>query len=552
MAQKLSSLGGSLERRAVVSVLLFPFHPYASKPYRLLLFRRSDKVSTYQRKLAPIAGSIEVDDKTPLDAAWRELGEETGLGPQQIELWRRGPGFEFADEKAVSGREGTSSKRGRLWTVHPFAFRMKQEFVDQNNNVDTSLLHLDWEHFNCEWHNVDDILSGKILDQCVPRLEITLGQVWIEPESVLHQAVEEIRLDHVHGARELATMAVKSLIRIVECDQQNSEKGSPTNPRQWWDGFRLKAFHLAVNARPSMGAAIASAVVTALRDAKSPIDEGGDDVFGKVKESLETTVTRRGEISKRVSQQFSAFVQEKFQEQAGGNENKKSIKILTLSSSSTIKAAILHALDANPSLNIELRILESRPLCEGVSFAKALTDEAEKRQTAQAYGRPFHDRLRLVVATDASVGILGKDVDLVIIGADRISEAGDVSNKTGSLPAVLTCKEVTNGSVWVVCISEAEKIAPPGAAAEHPEEDNDQREVASGWKLSNASSLWDQMVAVRNVYFEWVPAKHIDYYVCEDGTLSTADIQKRSKQISDLTAEVFSVFKVDDFKGWHN
>ncbi|EXJ78805.1 hypothetical protein A1O1_09207 [Capronia coronata CBS 617.96] len=549
MAQKLSSLSGNLERRAVVSVLLFPFHPYASKPYRLLLFRRSNKVSTYRKKLAPIAGSIEVDDKTPLDAAWRELGEETGLGPQHIELWRRGPGFEFTDEKAVSGSDGTSVKKGRIWTVHPFAFRMKQEFVDQNNNVDTSVMHLDWEHFNCEWNNVDDILSGKILDDCVPRLEITLGQVWIEPGSLLHQAVEELRLDHVHGARELATMAVKSLIKMVESDQQASENDSPEDITRWWESFRLKAFHLAVNARPSMGAAISSAVVTALQDVKTHINEGEQGVLHKVKESLERNVTKRGEISKRVCEQFSTFLQEKLRGQAESSKDKGSIKVLTLSSSSTIKAAILHALDANPTLKIELRILESRPLCEGVGFAKALTDEAEKRRSGQATGPTFHDRLRVVVATDASVGLLSREVDLVLVGADRISESGDVSNKTGSLPAVLTCKHITNGSANVVCISEAEKIAPPGAASEHPEEDNDQREVVSGWNLSATSPLWNEMVGVRNIYFEWIPAKYVDYYVCEDGALSTEEIQQRSKQISELTAEVFPVFKVDDFHG---
>ncbi|KAL2429534.1 hypothetical protein ABEF95_006168 [Exophiala dermatitidis] len=551
MAQKLSSIGAGLERRSVVSVLLFPFHPYASKPYRLLLFRRSDKVSTYQRKLAPIAGSIEIDDKSPLDAAWRELGEETGLGPQQIELWRRGPGFEFTDEKAVTGSEGPNTKKGRIWTVHPFAFRMKTQLVDDNNNVNTSVMRLDWEHFNCEWHNVEDILSGKILDECVPRLEITLGQVWIGPESVLHEAVEELRLDHVHGARELATMAVKSLIKIVENGQQTAKADTPQDLAKWWESFRLKAFHLAVNARPSMGAAISSAIVTALRDARQQIDGAQVGAFDKVKESLEATVTKRSLISKRVSDQFSAFLREKFPAQPADGKEKQVLNILTLSSSSTIKAALIHALETNPSLMVELRILESRPLCEGVSLAKALTEEAQKRQTAEREGRGFHGRLRIVLATDASVGVLSKNVDLVIIGADRISEAGDVSNKTGSLPAVLTCKEVTNGAARVVCISEAEKIAPPGAAADHPEEDNDQVEVASGWNLQSQPSLWDQMVAVRNVYFEWVPYKYIDYYVCEDGILTTEEIEKRSKQTADLTADVFSVFKVKDFHGWH-
>jgi len=138
---------------------------------------------------------------------------------------------------------------------------------------------------------------------------------------------------------------------------------------------------------------------------------------------------------------------------------------------------------------------------------------------------------------------LSRGCGLVIIGADRISQAGDVSNKTGSLPAVLTSKEVTNGSATVVCISEAEKVAPPGSSDEHPEEDNDQGEVLSSWKLNKAPS-WDEMVTVRNVYFEWVPAKYIDSYVCEDGILSRDEIRKKSQLISDLTAEVFSDLQI--------
>jgi translation initiation factor 2B subunit (eIF-2B alpha/beta/delta family) len=141
------------------------------------------------------------------------------------------------------------------------------------------------------------------------------------------------------------------------------------------------------------------------------------------------------------------------------------------------------------------------------------------------------------------VGILSRGADILIIGADRISESGDVSNKTGSLPAVLTIKEVTGGSVKVVCISEADKIAPPGAAEEHFEEDNEKTEVVGTWKQYE-SPAWDDMVTVRNVYFEWVPAKYIDYYVCEDGILLEDDIKKKSKLVSDLTAKAFTDLQV--------
>lgn len=541
-----------LEKRTVVSVLLFSLTP--TKPYRVLLFRRSEKVSTYRKKLAPIAGSVELDDKTPLDAAWRELKEETCLGPQQIELWRRGPGFQFTDEKAVVGKDGKGETVGRTWHVWPFAFRFKKELVDEHNNVvDPSVFKMNWEHLNLEWNFVEDILDGKILDQCVPRLEITLGQVWVDPESQLYKGMEELRLDHTHGARELATMAIKSLVRIIERDdsQQREKKMgtlSSEGLERWWKDVRLQAFHLAFNARPSMSAAISSAIVNALQAAQSIVDTGGPTVMEDVKSTLEAYVARRTEIARRVSEQFSTLLKGMFPS-TNQDESDRTvpIKIMTLSFSSTIKAAILHALDEDETRTIELCILESRPLFEGASFAQALTKEAQDRLQGQKAGPQIHSRLRIYVSTDASVGVLSRDADLLIIGADRISESGDVSNKTGSLPAVLTSKEVTHGSIKVICISESDKIAPPGAAEEHSEEDNNKAEVTRTW-TTNLSSCWDEMVTIRNVYFEWVPAKYIDLYVCEDGVLGQDDIKTKSRLVADLTTKAFSdLSKARDF-----
>ncbi|ETI21587.1 hypothetical protein G647_07934 [Cladophialophora carrionii CBS 160.54] len=534
MAQSLTAATTTLERRTVVSALIFSARPYASKPYRVLLFRRSEKVRTYQRKLAPIAGSVVADDQNPLAAAWREIKEETGLGPQQLELWRRGAGFEFTDEKAVSGQHGGNSK-GRIWKVWPFAFRLKGMVPDQENDVNKLGLNLDWEHLGCEWKDVSDILDRKILDDCVPRLEITLGQLWVDPGSVLHQGLEELRLDHEHGARELATMAIRSMVKIVEHDRQGQP---PKDTKQWWQSFQRQAFHLAFNGRPSMEAAISGAVATALKDAKGCIDTGGQNPLDRIKMSLEAYIIRRNQTSKQVSDQFSNFLQDRFKKTQTGRAETRSLKILTLSFSSTIKAAILHALDADESLSLELRILESRPLNEGARFAKVLTHEAQRRRESQSSGLYFHNRLRITLASDASVGILSKNVDLVMMGADRISEAGDVSNKTGSLAAALVSKFVTNGSADVICISESEKIAVPGTAEEHQAEDNDVEELASSWHV-DPSAAWEEMVTVRNVYFEWCPATYIDHYICEHGTLSTPDIRQRSKQTLKLIEEVF-------------
>jgi translation initiation factor 2B subunit (eIF-2B alpha/beta/delta family)/8-oxo-dGTP pyrophosphatase MutT (NUDIX family) len=524
----------SLERRSVVSILLFPSNPYATKPYRFLLFRRSEKVRTYQKKLAPIAGSIESSDASPLSAAWRELREETGLGPSDVELWRRGPGFEFTDETAVSGKDSTNGKRGRVWKVWPFAFCLKREVSEQPGERNKLQLRIDWEHTNYEWRTVDEILNKSILDDCVPRLEVTLGQVWVSPESALHQALENLRLDHSNGARQLATIAVESMIDLITHERV-------LEPKAWWRDFRLQAFHLAFNGRPSMAAAISKSIVTAL-------SQVGDttnlcpEFPGKVKLALKSYIQQRSEIAKRVGAQLSAFLKETCK--ALGQDETRWIKILTLSSSSTIKTAVLYALNDNPLLHLEIRVLESRPLFEGVSFAEFLKQEPATQCELDSEGHKFHSRLRVVIGTDASVGILSKGIDLMMLGADRISEQGDVSNKTGSLPAVLTSKHITKGKCRVICISETDKIAPPGSLDEHGEEDNDPDEVSQTWNLqSQGLSLIGSSkdaVNISNIYFEWVPAGLIDHYICEDGVLSTTEIARKSKQIADLTDHVFS------------
>jgi translation initiation factor 2B subunit (eIF-2B alpha/beta/delta family)/8-oxo-dGTP pyrophosphatase MutT (NUDIX family) len=535
MATENSAPLPQVERRTVVSVLIFPHQPHSSDASRVLLFRRSDKVRTYQNKLSPIAGSVEADDKNPLAAAWRELKEETSFGPEQLELWRRGLGFEFTDEKAVSGHD-TTRPRGRTWKVWPFAFRLKQSVADHDNNVDSLGLNLDWEHTGCEWRTVDEILNGNALHDCVPRLEVTLGQLWISPGSVLHKELDSIHLDHEHGARELATMAIRALLNICDGYQQTHK---PEESSTWWDHLQQDAFHLAFNARPSMAAAISSAIATALQAAREIVDNDPANSLPAVKQKLQECIATRDHMIQQVSHEFSKFLKTTTESTQGDTAHSKSLKILTLSSSSTIKAALVHALDVDETLSIELRILESRPLNEGAGFAKTLTQLAVQRQTLQGAGPCFHDRLCIVLASDASVGLLSADVDLVVIGADRISEAGDVSNKTGTLAAVLVSKAVTNGAVKVVCISESEKIAVPGALDEYGMEDNDSQELINGWNIQ-LSPTWQKMVTVRNVYFEWCPAKYIDYYICEYGTLSTAEIRRKSTLTAELLEKAFS------------
>ncbi|KAI1932856.1 hypothetical protein LOZ65_000463 [Ophidiomyces ophidiicola] len=188
--------------------------------------------------------------------------------------------------------------------------------------------------------------------------------------------------------------------------------------------------------------------------------------------------------------------------------------------------------NSNP-LMVRLRIMESRPLCEGADSARILAN--------QAMSKAFNN-LEIEIASDASVAILAREADIILLGADRISVCGDVSNKTGSFPAVVCAKHAANSAVAIV-LSETEKVDKPYHGAGPTEEDNSPAELMRAWSTDAQQSasleMWKRIVRVRNVYFEWVPASYIDFYICETGILSVDGIQKQSRWVVRAEQRIF-------------
>jgi putative (di)nucleoside polyphosphate hydrolase len=75
---------------------------------RLLAFERGDVPGQWQ---APQGGLDK--DELPLDAAWRELGEETGLGPKDVSYQA-----EYADWVLYEYPASIKRSKGRLGQVH--------------------------------------------------------------------------------------------------------------------------------------------------------------------------------------------------------------------------------------------------------------------------------------------------------------------------------------------------------------------------------------------------------------------------------------------------
>lgn len=102
---------------------------------RVLLVRRSSRVSTYQQRWAGISGYLE-PGASPLQQALAEVEEETGLAADQVEPVCQGQPLAVED-----------ADLGRRWIVHPFRFRL----------VAAAKPRMDWEHSEMRWVPAEDL-----------------------------------------------------------------------------------------------------------------------------------------------------------------------------------------------------------------------------------------------------------------------------------------------------------------------------------------------------------------------------------------------------------
>jgi translation initiation factor 2B subunit (eIF-2B alpha/beta/delta family) len=477
-----------------------------------------------------------------VETAWRELKEETSLTSSTVTLWRKGRPFSFQDQAV-----------GREWTIYPFAFLLRPNGLAEpgrENDCDheNDGIVLDWEHDFYNWHDPEEVLSRLDKDgynatvcgqMLVPRIADSLMGVYPEYNlgstagRRLREGLQQLQNDHKSGARELAAIALNILKEILLEVRPSKIKASEDQEKWeiWWKYVRLIAWHLWTNGRESMGAAIASALLSVLADLERLYqDRAREEEINRLIESL---IEKRTAMTKRLCESFALYVRENVFVEKGSQQ--KTVKVVTLSASSTIRESILHFLNQTAKKTdletIELHVLESRPLFEGVTLASSLLSSIQGDDESIENEKPS---INVTIYPDNSAAIASRNADIFLIGADRIATDGAVSNKTGSLPAILAAKHVSP-PIKVLVVSELDKVA--GAEETHAEdEDNDPTEVVRGWRLAGVKGA-DVMdgkgrSAVRNVYFEWVPPGLVDTYITDDGVKGVADISERSAWVS--------------------
>jgi len=109
-----------MKKKNIVTSFLF-------KDGKVLLLKRSDKVGSFRGKWAGISGFIE--DENSLEAALREIKEETAVDSKDLQLLKIGTPFEIED-----------TVNDTIWSINPFLFSFKG----------TKII-IDWEHDTFEW-----------------------------------------------------------------------------------------------------------------------------------------------------------------------------------------------------------------------------------------------------------------------------------------------------------------------------------------------------------------------------------------------------------------
>jgi methylthioribose-1-phosphate isomerase len=125
----------------------------------------------------------------------------------------------------------------------------------------------------------------------------------------------------------------------------------------------------------------------------------------------------------------------------------------------------------------------------------------------------LRDGIETTVITDSMAGSLMRDqqIDLVIVGADRIAANGDVANKIGTYTVAVLAKE--HGLPFYVAapISTIDLATPDGAHI--PIEERDEREITH----MGSSRLTPEGVRIRNPAFDVTPHRYVAGIITEIG-----------------------------------
>ena len=159
------------------------------------------------------------------------------------------------------------------------------------------------------------------------------------------------------------------------------------------------------------------------------------------------------------------------------------LTLITHSLSSTVVAVC----EALKDRGVEVIASESRPLYEGLKLAEQLADW----------------KVPVTVITDAQLGLFSDKADIALIGADSLLADGSAINKAGSWLLALAARE---RGIPLLVACESFKIRPDDSPPQL--EEMDPAELGHPCRSG---------IALRNIYFEIIPAALVGGWINEDG-----------------------------------
>jgi methylthioribose-1-phosphate isomerase len=141
------------------------------------------------------------------------------------------------------------------------------------------------------------------------------------------------------------------------------------------------------------------------------------------------------------------------------------------------------------------------------------------------------DGINTTVITESMAGPLmrGGEIDLVVVGADRIAANGDTANKIGTYTVAVMAKEHNVPFYVAAPLSTIDLSTPDG---DHiPIEERDQREVSH----LGASQLTPVGAHIRNPAFDITPHRYITGIITERGILHPPYAESLKQAFAHLT-----------------
>ena len=165
-------------------------------------------------------------------------------------------------------------------------------------------------------------------------------------------------------------------------------------------------------------------------------------------------------------------------------------KILTYSNSTVVKSIFLKAIERNRKF--EVYCVKSDPPNEGVSLAEELADL----------------NIKSSLVSDSQAGTIMDDINVVLVGADRVYENGFV-NKAGTLAICLLAKHF---NIPIYLAVETAKILKESERL-IKKVDMDTSEIYEGKKD----------ITVFNSYYEKIPLNLVNKVISEEGVFETSE-----------------------------